>query len=501
MRATATVIERRQAQRRVLFGVMRERQSYLNLAYLLTAGPLGLTYFLLLLFLLGSSISLIFALVGLPLLVFTALVWWLLAAFERDLTMWWLGIEIAPMAHPLPPGLSVWGRLQAYARNPVTWKSLLYLCLKLPFGALAGALECVLLAAATLLLTSPLWALARLVNGDAAVPASAGWLLALSPLLAVLGALLLAGTLAIGNLLAAAWGQVAAVLLGMSDTAQRVAEARETAVRAQAQAAQAEQSRRELIVNVSHELRTPIASIRGHVESLLMATDAEQSSAGPGSVASALSGAGAETGAAGPSREELRTYLGIVQRETERLGALVEDLLALARGDAGELRLALGPVDGAAVVEEVYAALAPVAKRERQVTLARFTTAAIPPVWADRERLAQVLLNLVRNAIAYTPTGGIVSLSIEPAGPNAAAFVVADTGIGISSDDLPHVFERFYRADASRARASGGFGLGLAIARDLVAGMGGTIAVESQPGKGSTFRLVLRIAPPSATDR
>lgn len=505
MRATATLIERRRARRRMLFGVMRERQSYLNLAYLLTAGPLGLMYVLLLLLLLGTSISLVFALVGLPLLVFTALVWWLMAAFERELTMWWLGIEIAPMSRPLPPGLSVWRRLQAYARNPVTWKSLLYLCLKLPYGALAGALEIVLLAAAALLLTSPLWSLMRLVSGGA-VSADSGRLLALSPLLAVVGVLLLGGTLATGNLLAAVWGQLAAVLLGLSDASQRVAEARAAAAHAQAQAAQAEQSRRELIVNVSHELRTPVASIRGHIESLLMTTEATQASIGEGepdegSTAGAASDSDAHAETAGPPREELRTYLGIVQRETERLGALVEDLLALARGDAGELRLVLGPVDGAAVVEEVYAALAPLAKRERQVTLARSAVAGMPPVWADRQRLAQVLLNLVRNAITYTPAGGIVSLSLEPAGAYVAAFVVADTGIGISPADLPHVFERFYRTDASRARASGGFGLGLAIVRDLVEGMGGTVAVESRPGEGSTFRVVLRTVPPSASGR
>ncbi|HEU5441709.1 MAG TPA: ATP-binding protein [Ktedonobacterales bacterium] len=500
MRATATLIERR-ARRRTLFGVLRKRQSYLNLAYLLTAGPLGLMYAVVLLLLLGSSISLIVALVGLPLLVLTALVWWLLAAFERELTMWWLGVEVAPMAQPLPPGLSVWQRLQAYARNPVTWKSLLYLFLKLPYGVLAGALECALLAVAALLLTSPLWSLVRLLSGGA-VSADSVRLLALSPLLAVVGALLLAGTLATGNLLAAIWGQLATVLLGMSDASQRVAEAREAAAHAQAQAAEAEQSRRELIVNVSHELRTPVASIRGHIESLLMTTETEQASVGkgePGEGSTAGASSESSAGATGPPREELRTYLGIVQRETERLGALVEDLLALARGDAGELRLVLGPVDGAAVLEEVYAALAPLAKRERQVTLARFTDADIPPVWADRQRLTQVLLNLVRNAIVYTPAGGIVSLSLEPAGPSAATFVVADTGIGIGPNDLPHVFERFYRADASRARASGGFGLGLAIVRDLLEAMGGTIAVESRPGEGSTFRVVLRTVPPSAT--
>jgi two-component system, OmpR family, phosphate regulon sensor histidine kinase PhoR len=479
------------------FGVAWRRQTYLNLFYLLAAFPLGLTYFVFLVTMIALSFGLAFVLVGIPLAVVTALCWWWLGAFERQLTMWWLDVEIPPMAAPLPLGLTLTQRLGAYARNSVTWKSLLYLFAKFFFGTFAWALFVVLIAGTTALVSAPLAAILRVTGDGGLTPGNIPLLLA-SPLLTLAGLVVGLFTLHAGNWLAYGWSLFAQWSLGMSETAQRLAEARAAAAQAQAQAVRADQSRRELIVNVSHELRTPIANIRGHVESLLMANEP---------AAAGTTGDGAPPGAAPPEGEappegqtppagETREYLGIVERETERLSALVDDLLALARADAGELRLELGPVDGAAVLEEVYAALGPMARRERQVTLVREVHAGLPPVWADRQRLVQVLLNLARNAIVYTPTGGIVSLSLEPSGQAHLAFVVADTGIGIPPEDLPHVFERFYRTDASRTRATGGFGLGLAIVRDLVQAMGGSVSVESTVGQGSRFRVYLRLVPP-----
>jgi two-component system sensor histidine kinase BaeS len=118
----------------------------------------------------------------------------------------------------------------------------------------------------------------------------------------------------------------------------------------------------------------------------------------------------------------------------------------------------------------------------------------LPPLLADRQRLLQVLLNLVRNAITYTPPGGIVSIAVRRTEGDQLLLTVADTGTGIAPADLDRVFERFYRADASRTRESGGFGLGLAIARDLVEAMGGTITVESVVDEGSYFHVSLPIA-------
>ncbi len=191
----------------------------------------------------------------------------------------------------------------------------------------------------------------------------------------------------------------------------------------------------------------------------------------------------------------LRNYLNIVHREALRLGSLVDDLLALARTEASELSLNMAAVEAAEVVEEVYQTLMPLARRERQITIVRSVTAGLPPIMADRQRLVQVLLNLVRNAITYTPDGGIISISLQQVDAAHLALSVSDTGIGIPPEEQERIFERFYRTDASRTRATGGFGLGLAIVRDFVNAMGGTISVESVVGEGSCFRVLLQVAP------
>src|SRR5205085_1537025 len=200
-------------------------------------------------------------------------------------------------------------------------------------------------------------------------------------------------------------------------------------------------------------------------------------------------------GSGKPSQEETKRYLEVIQRETERLGALVDDLLVVARGEAGELRLDLRPVEVAAIAGEVVEALAPIAQRDRKVKLvAQLPEPGAPPAtaWADRDRLTQVLMNLVRNGIAYTPEGGIVSVAVNTSG-DRVEIAVADTGLGIAAEDLPRIFDRFYRTDESRSRATGGFGLGLAISRDLVEAMAGTIEVASEPGLGSRLTVCRQI--------
>jgi two-component system phosphate regulon sensor histidine kinase PhoR len=264
-------------------------------------------------------------------------------------------------------------------------------------------------------------------------------------------------------------------MLGLSDKDLRLAEARALAEQQRIRAEQADQKRRDLIINVSHELRTPVASIRGHLESLLNGFSED----GSGKM---------------PSPEALQKYLTIVHRESVRLGSLVDDLLSLAKTEANELSLNISAVEAGTVVEEVYQTLMPLARRDRQITLVRAVTPGLPPVLADRQRLIQVILNLVRNAITYTPNGGIVSIALEPAGANALALSVADTGIGIPPEDLGRVFERFYRTDASRTRTSGGFGLGLSIVKDFVTAMHGSITVESKVGEGTRFCVLLHVA-------
>lgn len=461
--------------------IVRRRQSYMNMLYLLMAFPLGLLYFML--FVTVFSVGTSLAVIGVGLLILLATLagaWWL-GGFERELTMWWLGITIAPMRreHSSAQELTLWQRMTALLRNRVTWTSLLYLLVKFPFGTLTWCIVFTLIALTTSLLCAPLTFLFQaMVDGPLDTTQTISLLI--SPLFSLLGVVVGVLTLYACDGLTWVWVQFARVTLGMSEAELQLTQARETATRAQVQAARAEQSRRELIVNVSHELRSPIASIRGHVESLQMATDAAQE-------------AGITT-----SPAELRDYLAIISRESERLSALVDDLLSLARADAGELKLDLRPTMAGEVVEEVYQSLAPLARRERQVTLVRQVTPDLPAVIADQQRLAQVLLNLVRNAITYTPIGGLVSLEAKQADAEHVTLTVFDTGMGIPPEEQDRIFERFYRTDASRARASGGFGLGLAIVRDLVQAMGGAVTVQSVEGEGSRFQVTLLIARDSA---
>jgi two-component system sensor histidine kinase BaeS len=188
--------------------------------------------------------------------------------------------------------------------------------------------------------------------------------------------------------------------------------------------------------------------------------------------------------------QEMRNYLQVVAAETDRLGSLVDDVLALARADADELHLDIGPVEVADVIDQVCKALVPLARRERNLSLVHSSAPGLPRAMADRDRLAQVLTNLVRNAVNNTLDGGIISVEATGAGDHVA-ITVSDTGIGMDPADLSRIFDRFYRTDQSRSRGTGGSGLGLAIVRDLLTAMGGSITAESVPGQGSVFRVWL----------
>lgn len=228
--------------------------------------------------------------------------------------------------------------------------------------------------------------------------------------------------------------------------------------------ASVEQRRRELIGDVAHELRSPVAVLRGYVEG--------------------LSDGVFEPGEPVWSR---------LAEETGRISRLVDELGELSRAESGRLELDLATLDAGAVVHEVAARLAERFER-KEVSLD-----AVPPpsplfVTADAERLGQVLTNLLTNALNYTEPGGSVSAAVRPDG-RSVAFVVRDTGIGIAPEHLPHVFERFYRVDPSRSRASGGSGIGLTIARALAEAMHGSLEAHSEgPGQGSTFTLRLPAA-------
>jgi len=260
-------------------------------------------------------------------------------------------------------------------------------------------------------------------------------------------------------------GQLARRFNHMADQlADTVAELAAAKQRAEA----ALRAKRELVANVSHELRTPLASIRGHTESLqLRGPDLD-----------------AETRCA---------YLEIILRETEQLSRLIDDLFALSTAEAGGLALALRPVALDEVADEVVSSIRSVARGERRVTLITEVEPDLPAALADRQRIAQVVANLVRNAVRHTPEGGLVAVRACHR-DGQAVVTVEDTGVGIPADQLPHVFERFYRADPSRDRASGGAGLGLAIVRELVEAMGGEVSAESVVGQGSRFSFTLPLA-------
>ncbi len=232
--------------------------------------------------------------------------------------------------------------------------------------------------------------------------------------------------------------------------------------------ARADDLRRNMTADVAHELRTPLSIIRGKLEGVLDGIY--------------------------PATPE---HLEPVLEETELLTHLVEDLRLLALAEAGQLPLEKRPMDVGDLLRDAHVNFSPQAS-DRGVTLALDLPAELPQVLADWRRVTQVLGNLLTNALRHTPEGGCVTLSAAATPPRSGwaegdmvEITVADTGMGISPEDLPYIFERFWRGEKSRSRVGGETGLGLAIARQLVELHGGTIGVESAPGGGSKFRVTL----------
>jgi two-component system phosphate regulon sensor histidine kinase PhoR len=185
--------------------------------------------------------------------------------------------------------------------------------------------------------------------------------------------------------------------------------------------------------------------------------------------------------------------LEVVARHTERLGRLLNDLTDLSNIELGKVSLRIERTALAEIVDSVIGIIRPRAQ-SGGVTLEVALPADLPLVRADRDRLAQILINLVDNAVKYTPTGGRVTVSACNAPPDLVEIAVRDTGVGIPAGDLPRITERFYRVDKARSRELGGTGLGLAIVKHLVIAHGGELRIESELDKGTTVRFTLPVA-------
>jgi signal transduction histidine kinase len=221
----------------------------------------------------------------------------------------------------------------------------------------------------------------------------------------------------------------------------------------------ATQARRQMTADIAHDLRSPLSVLSGYAEAL---SDGK------------LSGTS--------------EIYDILHQETNHLSRLVEDLRLLSLADAGELQLLLQTISPKALLERTAARHA-VAAQQHTITLRVVVAPNLPEVDVDVERMSQVLDNLILNAFRYTPTGGDVVLAGEMA-DGQVRLQIRDSGSGISREDLPHIFDRFYRGDKAR-RDSSESGLGLAIAKSIVEAHGGQIGVESQPGQGAVFTITL----------
>lgn len=224
-------------------------------------------------------------------------------------------------------------------------------------------------------------------------------------------------------------------------------------------------ARREFVANVSHELRTPLTNIRSYTETLLDA-------------------------AGDIPLETEKQFLGVISGESERMARIVTDLLTLSRLDYGRMELRMTRFSLVDMLQKVAGAMKLTVENSGH-ELAVDTAAGLPKIVGDRERLEQVVVNILSNAVKYTPAGGHIRLSAREVDGRRVRISIEDDGVGIPKQDVPRLFERFYRVDKARSREAGGTGLGLAIAKEIVEQHEGKIALASEYGKGTTVTITL----------
>lgn len=228
-----------------------------------------------------------------------------------------------------------------------------------------------------------------------------------------------------------------------------------------------EQTRREFIANVSHELRTPLTNVKSYAETIISAGE--------------------------DLPAELRqNFLGVIVSEADRMTRIVKDLLTLSKFDYGKMEMNIVRFSFAEAVTNVHKAVA-LAAKDRGHNLVLMCPDNMPDVNGDRERIEQVIMNIVSNAIKYTPNNGRIVMTAGT-GPKTVFVRISDNGIGIPEKDLPRLFDRFYRVDKARSRESGGTGLGLSIAREILQMHKGDIRIESVYGEGTDVTITLPIA-------
>lgn len=236
--------------------------------------------------------------------------------------------------------------------------------------------------------------------------------------------------------------------------------------RAFARQREMEQSRRHLIAAVSHDLRTPLTSIRAMVEALADGVVTDE--------------------------ETIARYYATIRGQIQSLSSLINDLFELSQLETGQIELRLEPINMNELLSDVLETMQAQAK-EKSVSLSGIFADDLPPIKVEFVKIQRVLNNLVQNAIRHTSAPGTISLAAKTV-PEGVQVEVSDTGEGISAEDLPHIFDQFFRGEKSRSRETGGAGLGLAIAKRIIEAHQGCIWVESEVGRGTRFYFVLPAA-------